>query len=232
VEVCDGRGGDLVAGRGGGSRVRALEEKSGKAIWRTGIGERIRSTPAIADGMVFAGTVQGRLHALALKDGALRWKFDTEGTNLDSAKFGYDRRSIQSSPAAANGVVYFGARDGWVYAVGARDGKERWRYDHHISWIITSPAVADGVIYEASSDGAFVQALNAADGTERWRTKTGARRRLAGDGTNRLLARRGGQPHSWVKNYGGPPGTGLVRVPGDDPVKLYFAAEYRPAMKP
>jgi hypothetical protein len=152
----------------------ALEGKTGKAVWRTDIGERIRSTPAIADGMVFVGTVQGRLHALALKDGSSRWKFDTEGTKLDSAKFGYDRRSIQSSPAVANGVVYFGARDGWVYAIGANDGKERWRYDHHISWIITSPAVADGVVYDASSDGAFVQALNAADGTERWRTKTGA----------------------------------------------------------
>jgi hypothetical protein len=34
-----------------------------------------------------------------------------------------------------------------------------------------------------------------------------------------------------VKNYGGAAGTGLVRVPADDPVKLYFAAEYRPATK-
>jgi outer membrane protein assembly factor BamB len=165
--------GVVIFGAGDGS-VRALDEKSGKAIWRTEIGERIRSTPAVSDGLVFAGTVEGRLHALGLKDGAVRWTFDTEGTKLDSAKFGYDRRTIQSSPAVANGVVYFGARDGWVYAVDAGDGKERWRYDHHISWIITSPAVADGVVYDASSDGAFVQALNASDGTERWRTKTGA----------------------------------------------------------
>jgi outer membrane protein assembly factor BamB len=165
--------GVVIFGAGDGS-VRALEEKSGKSIWRTEIGERIRSTPAVADGMVFVGTIEGRLHALALKDGAARWKFDTEGTKLDSAKYGFDRRSIQSSPAVSNGVVYFGARDGWVYAVGARDGKERWRYDHQISWIITSPAVADGVVYDGSSDKVFVQALNAADGTELWRTKTPA----------------------------------------------------------
>lgn len=165
--------GVVLFGAGDGS-VNALDEKTGKAIWRTDIGERIRSTPAVSEGVVFVGTVQGRLHALALKDGAPRWTFDTEGTKLDSSKFGYDRRTIQSSPAVANGVVYFGARDGWVYAVGASDGKERWRYDHHISWIITSPAVADGVVYDASSDGAFVQALDATNGTERWRTKTGA----------------------------------------------------------
>jgi outer membrane protein assembly factor BamB len=163
--------GVVIFGAGDGS-ARALEEKTGKSIWRTEIGERIRSTPAVSDGTVFVGTIQGRLHALALKDGAVRWKFDTEGTKLDSSKFGFDRRSIQSSPAVANGVVYFGARDGWVYAVGASDGKERWRYDHQISWIITSPAVADGVIYDGSSDKVFVQALNAVDGTELWRVKT------------------------------------------------------------
>jgi len=165
--------GVVIFGAGDGS-VRALEEKTGKAIWRTDIGERIRSTPAVSDGMVLIGTIQGRLHALALKDGAPRWKFDTEGTKLDSSKFGFDRRSIQSSPAVANGVVYFGARDGWVYAVGTNDGKERWRYDHQISWIITSPAVADGVVYDGSSDKVFVQALNAADGRELWRAKTQA----------------------------------------------------------
>ena len=30
----------------------------------------------------------------------------TTGTTLDSSKFGYDRRSIQSSPVVADGVVY------------------------------------------------------------------------------------------------------------------------------
>jgi hypothetical protein len=30
---------------------------------------------------------------------------------------------------------------------------------------------------------------------------------------------------AWVKRYGGPPGTGFVRVPGDDPMVMYEAAE-------
>jgi hypothetical protein len=33
---------------------------------------------------------------------------------------------------------------------------------------------------------------------------------------------------AWVKNYGGPPGTGFVRVPNDDLLSIYLAAEYRP----
>jgi hypothetical protein len=32
-----------------------------------------------------------------------------------------------------------------------------------------------------------------------------------------------------VKNYGGPEGTGFVRVPVDDLLGAFLAAEYRPA---
>jgi hypothetical protein len=34
---------------------------------------------------------------------------------------------------------------------------------------------------------------------------------------------------AWVRNYGGPEGTGFVRVPADNPMTVYLAAEYRPA---
>jgi hypothetical protein len=33
---------------------------------------------------------------------------------------------------------------------------------------------------------------------------------------------------AWTKRYGGPEGTGFVRVPADDPMVVYLAAEYRP----
>ncbi len=34
---------------------------------------------------------------------------------------------------------------------------------------------------------------------------------------------------SWVRSYGGPEGTGFVRVPPDDPMTVFLAAEYRPS---
>jgi hypothetical protein len=33
---------------------------------------------------------------------------------------------------------------------------------------------------------------------------------------------------AWVKNYGGPEGTGFVRAAGDDFLAIYLAAEFRP----
>jgi hypothetical protein len=30
---------------------------------------------------------------------------------------------------------------------------------------------------------------------------------------------------AWIKRYGGPPGSGFVRVPGDEAMTIYLAAE-------
>jgi hypothetical protein len=65
-----------------------------------------------------------------------------------------------------------GARDGGLYAIDARSGERLWRFSHRGSWVVGSPAVQDGVVYVGSSDGHFVQAVDATTGTERWRFAT------------------------------------------------------------
>jgi hypothetical protein len=34
---------------------------------------------------------------------------------------------------------------------------------------------------------------------------------------------------SWIRSYGGAPGTGFIRIPGGDPRSIYLVAESRPA---
>ena len=159
--------GTVVAGGGDGG-VYAIDAASGRVKWRARTGGRVRSSPAVADGRVYVGSYDGRIYCFDLATGAERWRYDTEGVKLESASFGFDRRSIQSSPAVSGGVVYVGARDGFLYAIDAADGHLRWRYDHKVSWVITSPAVSDGVVYAGSSDGRFAQALDTT-GKELWR---------------------------------------------------------------
>ncbi len=77
---------------------------------------------------------------------------------------------IQSAPAIVDGILYFGAGDGGVYAVDAGTGEEIWRYQA-VSGISSSPAVIMGVVYIGSEDGTLY-ALNAADGGGLW-TVTG-----------------------------------------------------------
>ncbi|HXY31569.1 MAG TPA: PQQ-binding-like beta-propeller repeat protein [Gemmatimonadaceae bacterium] len=160
--------GTLVFGAGDGA-VYAVDAASGRVRWRAQTEGRIRSSPAVDGGRVYVGSYDGRVYCFDLASGTQRWRFDTDGASLQSGKYGFDRRSIQSSPAVAGGVVYVGARDGFLYAIDATSGALKWRFDHHISWVITSPAVADGIVYAGSSDAAFVQAIDAT-GKELWRT--------------------------------------------------------------
>ena len=65
-----------------------------------------------------------------------------------------------------------GCRDGLFYAVDKNTGKEIWRVDHHVSWVISSIAVKDSIAVTGTSDGAFVQAVNVNTGKEIWKFKT------------------------------------------------------------
>jgi outer membrane protein assembly factor BamB len=161
--------GSAVVFGGSDGNVYAVNAATGKQLWRNATGGRVHSSAAIEGDNVVIGSFDGVVRCYSLATGNERWKFATLGTTLESGNFGYDRRSIQSSPAIVNGVAIVGARDGFIYAIDVATGKEKWRYDHKISWINASAAVSDGVLYDASSDAQFVQALDAATGTEKWR---------------------------------------------------------------
>ncbi len=187
----------VIIGSGDGS-VTAWEATSGRLRWRAMTGGRVRSSPAVVAGTVYVGSGDGILYAYDLASGQERWRFATLGASLNSGDFGYDRRTIQSSPAVNGSTVVVGARDGFLYAVNTADGSLKWKVDHEISWVNGSPAIAGGVVYVGSSDGQFVQAVNLADGTERWRTKLGATvwssatvsgdQLVIGDGSGRISA--------------------------------------------
>ena len=87
-------------------------------------------------------------------NGELLWRFDAGG-------------HVQSSPAVADGVVYFSG-DNNVYALDATTGEELWRFETGRG--SSSPTVVDGVVYAGNFDGC-VYALDAGTGQERWSFK-------------------------------------------------------------
>jgi outer membrane protein assembly factor BamB len=161
----------VFIGNGDGAIYR-LALSNGNIEWRFQTGAPVRSSPAFGDGTVYAGSADGSVYAIDAVSGKQRWRFDTEGRGLVSREFGFDRRTVQSSPALDAGTLYVGARDGFLYAIDRASGALRWRYDHKVSWINASPALAGGLVYAGSSDGHFEQAVDAATGVERWRTPT------------------------------------------------------------
>jgi outer membrane protein assembly factor BamB len=166
--------GELLFVGSGSGEVLAVGAASGEVRWRHRTGGRVRSSPTVAGGVVYVGSFDGHLYALDAATGAQHWRFATEGTRLDSVAAGFDRLSIQSSPAVTADQVVFGARDGSWYGVDRGTGAQRWRIDHGMPWVIASPAVADGKAVVGSSDGRFVTAVDLAAGRELWRSRTGS----------------------------------------------------------
>jgi len=81
--------------------------------WRVDLGQRLLSTPVIADGRVFASGYDGLLYALDIEDGSELWRFDNG--------FGFE-----ASPLYHDGRIYIGALDGNFYCLDADTGELLW----------------------------------------------------------------------------------------------------------
>jgi outer membrane protein assembly factor BamB len=204
-----------VAFLGSGDGVlRAVDVGTGKTQWQAHTAGRIRSSPAVSGNYVVVGDADGVVYAFDRATGTTKWKHETEGHTLRSGEFGYDRRTIQSSPAIVGERVFVGARDGFLYALELATGTRRWRFDHKISWVNSSPAVDGGMVFAASSDGQFAQAVDAATGAEKWRVTTAlvwsspsvsGNRVFVGDALGRLHAiDKTTGVEKWVYRAGGP----------------------------
>jgi outer membrane protein assembly factor BamB len=132
------------------------------------------SSPAVVGNAVYFGSGDGNVYCLDAKSGALTWKFKT-GDVVHSGKekwrfhggedaLIHNQVGFQSSPAVVNGTVYTGCRDAQLYALDAVNGKQKWKFDNELSWVITSPAVHDGKAYFATSDSALYRVADAATG--------------------------------------------------------------------
>ncbi len=161
--------GESVVFGGGDGTVYALDLQSGEERWRFSTDMRIRSTPAISEGVVYIGGSDGIVYSLGLENGLVRWTYETEGASLRSEDFGFDRKSIIASPAVVDGAVYVGSRDGQMYALDQASGERRWRVSHDVSWAMSSPAVSGTALFAGTSDGLFVHRVDVTTGEEDWR---------------------------------------------------------------
>jgi outer membrane protein assembly factor BamB len=158
------------------------------------------SAPAIAGGLVYVGSADGRLYAVNDQTGVLAWSFPTGGLVRSSPAVGDGRvvfgssdhkvysldaatgallwsrdtlREVVSSPLLEDGTVVIGSRSSDLLALDARTGTTRWSYFYWSSWVESSARIRDGVLYVGSSDYQQVFAIRARDGQKVWAFGTG-----------------------------------------------------------
>ena len=120
------------------------------------------SVPVVADGVAYFGSDDATFYAVDVSNGEEIWRFAAPGP-------------LPSSPAVADGRVFFGALgfgDGRpLFALDQRTGDLVWRSTN--GGIISSPAVAKGAVYVGSGDGnLYVVDATSGDQLLRFRTET------------------------------------------------------------
>lgn len=162
----------LYIGSGDGN-LYAIDINSKSVKWKHDIGSKIRCTPAVSGDMVFFGGMDGNFYAVSKNNGEEKWKFATSGASIKFEDVGNDRTSIFCSPSVSSqyGVVIFGGRDGFAYALNTSDGKLKWNFDHKGSWVL-STAIKDDNAYVGSGSASFIQCVDINTGQERWHSKT------------------------------------------------------------
>jgi len=168
--------------------VTAADVPKLKVKWAFGFPGELSADgqPAIAGGRVFVGTQSGMVYALSAATGCVHWTFKADGAV---------RAAVTIAPIQQGGgtrvAAFVGDRSGFVYALDAATGTQIWKVrvdDHPLARVTASPTVHEGRVYVGVASGeenagavadyqcctfrGSLVALNAATGTQVWKTFT------------------------------------------------------------
>ena len=164
------------------TNLYAVDQETGKEKWKYKSSMPIASTPAVAGGLLYFVSSAGALGAVDIATGKIKWVLPTEYERKFEAKnlHGYPPAAqiipdawdiFTSSPAVANGKVFFGSGDGGVYAADAKTGVLLWKFSTG-DVVHSSPAVVGNTVYVGSWDS-YLYALDADSGQLKWSFKSG-----------------------------------------------------------
>ena len=107
-------------------KLYALNATDGNYVWSFATGGEIDSSPTIAGGLVYVGSHDGEMYALNASTGMVGYNLELHNNVVWSFTTG--DMVMFSSPAVADGHVYFGSYDDNVYALNATTGTFIWSY--------------------------------------------------------------------------------------------------------
>lgn len=128
----------VVVGAEGNSSAFGVTQM-GMMMWEHQIEGVTQAFPAYAYNTTYIPTNK-YVYALNATDGSVQWSHPTTGAHS------------ASSPAVADGKLYFGLDDNYVYALDASNGTLIWSYKTD-GPVQSSPAISDGLLFVGSNDG-------------------------------------------------------------------------------
>jgi outer membrane protein assembly factor BamB len=142
--------------------LRALDMRNGHFLWSTRVGTRMASSPGLDPKrglLVTTSMSPGYVNVVSMKTGHVRWRFHTG--------------RAEPSPVIRNGLAYFGAENGNVYALDLDRKRVKWVF-HGGAKITGSPALHGRRLFVGDYAGR-VFALDARTGRRLWTGGVGGR---------------------------------------------------------
>lgn len=145
-----------------GGNLRAISMRTGHVLWRRRVGTRMASSPGLDPErgiLVTTSMSPGYVNVISMATGRIRWRY-------------YTGRA-EPSPVIRDGVAYFGAANGNVYALDLDRRKPRWIYHGGVK-VTSSPALVGNRLFYGDYAGR-VFALDARTGRRIWTGSAGSR---------------------------------------------------------
>lgn len=155
-----------------GGTLLCLDGKNGETIWEAShetngkkaavpLGNET-GTPAVGEAIVCVGGGQvdwpgedkpsAAMHGFDKQTGKLLWRYPVSAGVVSSIPYQRGESTVTGSPVIVGGVVYFGASDGYLYALDVAGGKLLWRYRFGVP-IASTVAVSGNTLVVAAWDG-------------------------------------------------------------------------------
>ena len=139
--------------------VWALDAASGDIRWKVPIGDLGGAAMLVTPRAVLAKTAQ-EVCCISRATGALRWTF---------SPYGHEGETLYTSPVAVGDSVFLGDRRGLVHALETSTGRPIWTVDAGRGAQVNATPATDGRLLFFATNGAEAVALEAKDGSTRWR---------------------------------------------------------------
>jgi eukaryotic-like serine/threonine-protein kinase len=126
----------LYVGTSDDRLLLALDARTGHELWKTNVKFNIFGGCAFTTGMVYVGSIWGKLFGIDKKTGAIRWAFDTDGYTTNHLK-------------------YFKSDDTFRDDIGAilRSPIEWIGAEYKMGGIFSTPAISGNTIVISSTEG-------------------------------------------------------------------------------
>ncbi len=119
--------------------------------------------PVVDNGSVYITCYNGKVYVINISHGYREWMYPADLNSYVGA--------IVGSPAVANGYLYFGSSDQYLYAVNTVTRQLQWKKETG-GKIWSTPVVYNGTIYIGSFDRKLY-AFDALTGTKKWEFEAG-----------------------------------------------------------